>query len=364
MLDRFHVPPDDEVRVHEVALRKTVTEVFEAAGVPAEDAAQAADVLVYADLRGIETHGVSNMLRVYRKLYEEGKLNPRPTFRLIKESDAGASYDGEGGLGIIQVPRAMRVAIEKASRHGVGAVTVRNIGHTGAIGYYAMMAADEEMVGLSMTASGSQVLPTFAGEPRLGTNPIAFAAPTRDQPRLFFDAAMSAIASNKIRLADRVGSSLLPGWIASWNGTPIMEEAPPPKDDLRQLPLGSTRELGSHKGYGLALMVEVLATLLSGDVPRMLDQNTGSRHIVAAFDIRAFTDLEQYYDTIDRMLTTLLETPPMPGQEQVVYPGWPEEQELRERTEHGIPLHREVVEWFNRTTDELGLERLETLTPA
>lgn len=365
MLDRFHVPSADEVRVDAEELRLAVHNIFLAHGVPEADAEQGADVLVYADLRGVETHGVSNMLRRYVAEYQSGKLNPTPALNVVQESPSSATVDGDRGLGIIQVPKAMRIAIERARTQGVGIVTVRNVGHTGAIGYYANMAADVDMVGLSMTASGSQVVPTFAGESRMGTNPIAVSAPTGKTPRLLFDAAMSSIAGNKITLAHRVGSLLLPGWIAGDDGAPIMEETPAPDrmaGQIPQLPLGSTRELSSHKGFGLALMVEVLATMLSGALPRMLDPEGGSRHFLAAFDIAAFTDLDGFKQRIDQMLQHLLDTPPAAGHERVIYPGVSEAEELVARTERGIPLHREVIAWFDQTTDELNLPRLETLT--
>ncbi|HLT21212.1 MAG TPA: Ldh family oxidoreductase [Thermomicrobiales bacterium] len=362
MLERFHVPEADQIRVPPEALRATVERIFMAVGVPEEDARQGADVLVYADLRGVETHGVSNMLRVYVQQYRTGQLNPTPELHYVIESPSGLVIDGDRGLGLIQCPKVMRLVIEKAREQGVATASIRNLGHTGPIGYHAMLAAQQDMVGLSMTASGSQVLPALAAEPRMGTNPIAVAAPAGERPWLLFDAAMSAIASNKIRIARRLGVPLHPGWVASWTGTPIMEETPVPEDgDFHQLPLGSTRELGAHKGFGLALMVEVLATLLSGSVPRMLDPEVGSRHFLAAFDIAAFTDVERFKQTMDDMLGMLLETKPAPGAERVIYPGVAEAETLAERSKNGIPYHREVIEWFDQVTAELNIERLERL---
>jgi LDH2 family malate/lactate/ureidoglycolate dehydrogenase len=362
VLERFHVPTEDQVRVSEAALRATIEDIFQAVGVPEDDARQAADVLVYADMRGVETHGVSNMLRTYVQQYRAGALNPTPSLEIVSESNAGMVIDGGRGLGSIQCPKAMRLVIERARENGVGVAAVRNLGHTGAIGYYAMMAAEQDMVGLSMTASGSQVLPALAAEPRMGTNPIAIAAPAGERPWLLFDAATSAIAGNKIRIARRLGISLHPGWVASWNGAPIMEESPVPNDgDFHQLPLGSTRELGAHKGFGLGLMVEVLATMLSGSVPRMLDPGVGSRHFLAAFDIASFTDLDGFKQTMDEMLGTLLATKPAPGAERVIYPGVSEHETLQERQRDGIPLHQEVIGWFDEITADLGVAKLETL---
>jgi L-2-hydroxycarboxylate dehydrogenase (NAD+) len=359
MLERFHVPTDEEVRVAEDALRSTVESIFTALGIPEEDAAQGADVLLYADLRGVETHGVSNMLRIYVNQYQSGQLNPTGRLTILNERPSTAAVDGGNTLGIFQGPKAMRIAIDKARATGAGIVTVRNVGHTGAVGYHAMLAANEDMIGVSLTAGGALVVPTFGAEPRLGTNPISIAAPVGNHPTFLFDAATSAVAGNKLTIASRLGVTLHPGWITSWNGAPIMEEAYlPERGQYMQLPLGSTREMGSHKGYGLALMNEVLCSILGSSLPSMLDRESGSKQFLAAYDISAFGDVERFKASMDDMLQALLKTPPAPGQERVVYPGIPEEEELQERTSNGIPLHTEVIEWFNATCDALGVERL------
>src|SRR5207249_2273147 len=162
------------------------------------------------------------------------------------------------------------------------------------------------------TGAGLSVVPTFAAKPLLGTNPIALAAPARHEAPMLFDAATSAIAGNKIRLAMRVGSPLLPGWVTDKEGIPIMEEKPVfDRDEFYQAPLGGTREQGSHKGYGLALMAEVLSTVLSGALPTMLVAGSGSKNHFAAYNIEAFTDPEQFKDTMDQMLKTLRTAKPV-----------------------------------------------------
>jgi LDH2 family malate/lactate/ureidoglycolate dehydrogenase len=161
---------------------------------------------------------------------------------------------------------------------------------------------------------------------------------------------------------------MAPGWIADADGTPILEERRLEPGDqyagntFSLLPLGSTRDQGSHKGYGLGLMVEVLTTLLAGSVPTMLeDDRPLARHHFAAYDIAAFGDVDAFKATMDRMLTFLRETPAAPGHERVVYPGLFEHETERDRRANGIPLHREVIDWFDRCTGELGVARLETL---
>jgi LDH2 family malate/lactate/ureidoglycolate dehydrogenase len=359
ILERFKVPAKDQVHVSEAALRRTVTQIFEKLGLTPEDAAEGADVLTMTDLRGVETHGVSNMLRAYVRDFQARKLDPRPGWRLVRESPGTAVIDAERRLGIIVGPKAMRLAIAKARTVGVGVVTVFNSGHFGAIGHYAMQAAQEGLVGVCFTGAGLSVVPTFAAKPLLGTNPIALAAPARHEAPMLFDAATSAIAGNKIRLAMRVGSPLLPGWVTDRDGTPIMEEKPVfDRDDIYQLPLGGSREQGSHKGYGLALMAEVLSTVLSGALPTMLVPGSGSKNHFAAYDIAAFTDPEQFRDTMDQMLKTLRTAQPAPGQERVLYPGLSEAEEIVERRARGIPLHKEVLQWFAECTAQLGVPPL------
>ena len=361
ILDRFKVPQKDQVFVSEAALRDTVARIFEKLGLTPADAAEGADVLTMTDLRGVETHGVSNMLRAYVRDYKAGKLDPAPGWRLVRESPGTAVIDAERRLGIIVGPKAMRLAMEKARTVGVGIVTVFNSGHFGAIGHYAMQAAQHDMVGVCFTGAGLSVVPTFASRPMLGTNPIAIAAPARHEAPLLFDAATSAIAGNKIRLAIRVASPLLPGWVTDKDGIPIMEEKPVfDRDQFYQAPLGGTREQGSHKGYGLALMAEVLSTMLAGALPTMLAAGSGSKNHFAAYDIAAFTDVEQFKDSMDAMLRALRTATPAPDQERVLYPGLSEAEELETRRAHGIPLHKEVIEWFRQCTSELGIAPLVT----
>src|SRR3989475_1671147 len=321
ILERFKVPAKDQVLVSEAALRRTVTQIFEKLGLSPEDSAEGADVLTMTDLRGVETHGVSNMLRAYVRDYKAGKLDPRPGWRIVRESPGTAVIDAERRLGIIVGPKAMRLAIDKARTVGVGVVTVYNSGHFGAIGHFAMQAAQQNMVGVCFTGAGLSVVPTFAAKPMLGTNPIAVAAPARREAPMLFDAATSAIAGNKIRLAIRLGSPLLSGWVTDKEGNPITEEKPVfDRDEHHQLPPGGTRQQGSHKGYGFALMAQVLSTVLAGALPTMLAPGGGSKNHFAAYNIEAFTDLEQFKDTMDEMLKTLRTAKPAPGQDRVLYP--------------------------------------------
>jgi LDH2 family malate/lactate/ureidoglycolate dehydrogenase len=319
-----------------------------------EGARTATDVLITNDLRGVETHGVSNLVRRYVQEFGNGNLNPRPVTRVVRETATTATIDGDNGLGAHLGPLGMELAIEKAREYGIGAVSMFNSGHLAGCGYYAMMAAEQDMIGHCMTAGGArQTLPTWGAEQRLGTNPIAYAAPARNQPPFLFDVATTQIAGNKIGLARRLGVNLLPGWIANEDGTPTTEEVPAP-EKYRLLHIGGTRENGSHKGYGFALMNEIMCNELSGSGPGPLIGPHGG-HFFAAYRIDAFTDLEQFKDDMDSLLSTMAATKPAPGHDRVLYAGLSEAEETEKRTREGIPYHKEVIEWYRSIGAELGV---------
>ena len=312
MLDRFKIKQQDTVRVDEAALRPTVEAIFRKMSETEEDARIAADVLVSADLRGVDTHGVSNLLRQYVQRYGEGVLNPSAQIRVLRESPSAATVDSDNGLGIITTPKAMEIAIEKARHTGVGMVTVTNGKHLGMAAYHAMIPLRHDMIGVCMTSCPPTVVPTFGSIPRLGTNPIALAAPAGKEPPFVFDAATSVIPDNKVHIARRLGVDLLPGWLADDNGSPVMEPTPAPSPH-RLLPLGSVRETSSHKGYGLACIVDILCGVLSlAGFGAGRGRGTFA-HFVAAFDVEAFADTTEFKSMMDDYLQTLKETPPLPA---------------------------------------------------
>ena len=350
MLKHFQVPDDIAVRVDVERLRSVTEQVFMHCGVPESEARRGADVLIFADESGIDTHGVSNMLRSYVSGYNAKTMNPDPQLKIVKETPSTATVDGDGGLGLMIAPKAMEIAISKAREVGTGVVAVRNSGHLGAAGYHAMMAAEQDMIGWCMTAGGKAMIPTFGAEAQLGTNPIAFAAPGNNEPVFLFDAAMTSIAGNKIGLANRLGKEMSPGWVANADGTPDMEGGSMvdfvANTTRAQLPVGSTRELGSHKGYSLGVMVDILCGQLSFAPGFNSLARTRRAHFVAAYSVDAFGDVDEFKENMDGMLKGLAATKPMPGHDRVYYAGLPEHETRIERRETGVPLHPEVVEWF------------------
>ena len=349
----FQLPEEQTVRVSADELLARTARLLRAAGVPAEDAALAADGLVSADLRGVDTHGVSNMLRWYLYMYREKLMNPTPAWRVTRETPATANIDSDGGLGLVVTPKAMALAIEKARAVGMGVVTLHNARHLGMAQYHALLALPHDMIGVCLTASGPYMVPTYGRDPRLGTNPIAVAAPCATEPPFVFDAATTAIAGNKVIIAHRLGVPLPPGVLAEDDGTPIAASIAAPSAYTRLLPLGSLPEMGSHKGYGLACVVEVLTNLLGGLTFATRLGRTGHNHCVMALDINGFSDVAEFKQTMDEFVQMLKATPPAPGCERVLVPGQPEWEAEQERRVRGIPLHREVLAWFEQTEAEM-----------
>lgn len=349
---RFDVPDSVAVRVPAGAITATAASLFVALGLSEEHAARAADVLVYADLRGIDSHGVSNMFPFYVTWLDSGALHARPVPKVVREAPATATVDDDRALGLATSHDAMGSAIERASRYGVGSVAVTNSGHFGAAAYWAALALPHDMIGLAVTIGGLQVAPTHGARAMVGLNPIAVAVPAGAEAPFVFDASMSSVAGNKIRIARRLGATVAPGWIARPDGTPIMTETPVP-DDFLMLPLGGTREIGSHKGYGLAVIVDILAGVLSGTGPGFLHPRDVSHHFTA-WRIDAFRDVAEFKADMDALLGGLRSCPPAPGADRVLYAGLAEAEALADRSARGIPYHPDVVDWFRRTCAERG----------
>ena len=353
MLERFKVPEDIAVRVAPDTMRAAVEGIFAALGMSAADAAKCTDVLVYADVRGIDSHGVSNMMRPYVAGLKGGHINPTPRMTRVRDFPAAVSVDGDRGLGLGQGKELMELACERAKDNGVAVVTAFNSGHYGPSAYFAHLALEHDMIGVSMTAGGMQVAPTQGAEPLLGLNPIGIAAPSQDEPPFIFDASMSSVAGNKIQLLRRVGGKVLPGWVAQADGTPVMAEADVPERFL-MLPLGATREIGSHKGFGLSMLVEVLCSALTGTGAGP-HRRQGTAHYFMAYNVAAFTDVDTFKADMDAYLRSILDCKPAHGEQRVVYPGIPEHEAEADRRANGIPYHPEVLEWFNGVMNELGI---------
>lgn len=353
--ERFTVPDSIAERVPEVTMRHTVEGIFRTQGLSESDAAQAADTLLYADLRGIDSHGVSNMFPIYMHWFSQGLINPTAEPAVIREAAAVATIDDRAGLGLATGPKAMDLAIAKAEQCGIGAVSVTNGRHYGAAGYHAHRAVPHAMIGVSMTIGGLMVVPTFGSKPMVGLNPIAVAVTGGRHPDFVFDASMSSVAGNKIRIAQRLGATVLPGWISDGQGNPILSESPVP-EEWWMLPTGGVRDGGSHKGYSLAMMVDVLCGVLGGDPPGFVRPPGDVSHHFLAYKIDAFCDVDEFTDHMEMFLTGLVETPPAEDHDRVVYAGLVASETEADRRENGIPYHPDVVRYFRDTAAEVGAD--------
>jgi LDH2 family malate/lactate/ureidoglycolate dehydrogenase len=337
------------VTVRPDSLKSFAATALTRVGVPPDQAAEAADVLVWANLHGIDTHGVRNLKRSYVDPLAKGRIKPVPAFCIEQETSVTARVDGDQGLGLVAGPWAMRLAMAKARDHGLGMVVVRNSHHFGAAGYHAMLAVAEDMIGISLTgrllAEGvtAGVVPTFGKTPRLSTNPISVACPAGVEPAFLLDMATSIAPMNRIWLYQETSRTLPLGWGLDEAGQPTTDPAA-----LRHLlPLGGTREMGGHKGYALALVVEILCALLSGGWDRNAEGKfvqTGDGHFFGAIRVDAFRAVTDFKDGMDALIQSLHATEPLDPAQPVLVPGEPEAKARQARSQTGIPLAPNVVE--------------------
>ena len=339
--------------------------MFKHFGVPDEEAQLASEVLATSDLRGIESHGVARLYS-YFDMLNAGRINPTPKVKIVRESASTATVDGDNGLGLVVGPQANKIAMDKADEAGTGWVSVSNTNHYGMAGYYVLEALKRDIIGWSMTNSTKLVAPLWGGERMLGTNPIAIAFPGKEEPAIVIDMATSACAYGKIEIAKRKEEPVPKGWAINKDGGHT-EDPNEMVEGGAQLPLGSFREMGGHKGYCLASMVDILCCVLSGAnwgpwaPPFALRQEIPSRsvgkgigHFFGAMKIDAFIDVDEFKSQIDDWVRTFRKTKPQPGTEGVLIPGDPERAEEAVRREQGIPLVMPVIEDLKRIGTEIG----------
>ena len=347
---------EEMTRVDHRKLKRFVASSFEKLGVPKEDAEIAANVLVQADLRGVDTHGVIRFSpnAWYVKWLTEGSLTARPKLRVVSESATTALIDGDRGMGMVIGHRAMEMAIEKAKSAGVAMVGVRNSRHYGMSAYYGMLALPHDMIGIAMTNASRQVVPTFGREARFGTNPMCFAVPADKELPYVLDMATTTAAAGKLELAARLGKSIPGGWALDENAASTTDPRAAQKA-RRLLPLGGTRESGSHKGYGLAILVEILCGVLTGTITALNANQDPRGHFFAAVRVGAFRPAAEFKRDMDRLIIDLKSTPPAEGQERVYVAGEIEFETAQERAEHGIPLHGSVLKGLRQVAEQLGV---------
>ncbi|HMT75363.1 MAG TPA: Ldh family oxidoreductase [Chitinophagaceae bacterium] len=328
--------------------------VFKAIGCSDEHSVTAAEALLSADLRGIDSHGVAR-LSGYVRLWDVKRVNPTPNIKIIHETPSTAVIDGDSGLGLVIAPFAMKVAIEKAKQVGTGWVSVQNSNHFGIAAHHAMMALEHEMIGVAMTNASPLVAPTFSVDKMLGTNPICVAAPAGNEPAFVADLATTTAANGKLEILQRKNIEAPIGWVQDAEGK-SSTDANILKKGGALLPLGGDREHGSHKGYSLGAIVDLFSALLSGAnyapwvppfpayVPMPSQQpGKGIGHFLGAMRVDAFRPAAEYKEHMDNWIGGFRKAKPMPGQEKVLVPGDPEREFEAKRVKNGIPLLEAVV---------------------
>jgi L-2-hydroxycarboxylate dehydrogenase (NAD+) len=350
-----------------------VVEVLTKLGTPPDDARICADVLLASDLKGIESHGVGRLKYYYDRI-QAGQHRAQTRMEIVKETETTAVVDGHHGMGHVIAYRSMRLAIDKARQYGLGAVAVRNSTHFGIAGYYPLMAVKEGMMGLTVTNARPSIAPTFGTEPMLGTNPIAFAAPSDMDFPFYFDGATSISQRGKIEVAARAEEPVPAGWVIDAEGNPITDPSQI-LADLGQaaaafLPLGGAGEsFAGYKGYDLATTVEILsASLCSGVFMKDLlgfAQDGSQRpfmlgHFFLAIDIEHFIPLEVSKRITGEILRALQASRKTPGQERIYVAGEKEHEREKIVRERGIPVNHNLRRELQAMRDELkiaGYER-------
>lgn len=346
-------------------LREFAEKVFIKMGCPADDAKLASEVLLSADLRGVDSHGVAR-LTGYVRLWETKRINATPNVRVVHETPSTAVVDGDGGLGLVVAPKAMKVAMEKAEKVGTGWVAVKNSNHFGIAGYHAMMGLEHDMIGIAMTNASPLVAPTYSLEKLLGTNPIAVAIPAQDQPAFVADFATTTAANGKLEILQRKSLEAPTGWIQDKDGA-ISTNPHELKSGGALLPLGGDRDHGSHKGYCLGAWVDIFSAVLSGAnygpwVPPFVSflpmpdnpVGEGIGHFFGAMRIDGFRPAAEFKSHMDNWISTFRNARAVEG-EKVQIPGDYERAESEKRMVEGIYLLPPVEKDLKELAEKMGV---------
>jgi LDH2 family malate/lactate/ureidoglycolate dehydrogenase len=344
------------MRVPSSQIKGQLVSVFRAWGMSEAHADTTAEMMVETDLRGVDSHGIS-MLPTYDQEFRNGRLNMRPVFKTVRDAAATALIDADASLGHPVSAYAMNLAVDKCRESGVAVVSVVNSHHFGAAGCYSKIAADRGVIGM-VTAStrGVTMVPTFGAEPVMGTNPLAFAAPARRNPPFQLDMATTTVAAGKVKVYKLNHRPLPSGWVVDGQGQPVTDEAEAfryvferPEGGIS--PVGGTRAMASHKGYGLAVMVHILGGVLSGASFSPIRNRTQKPsdphnigHFFMAIDPRAFRDEGEFENDLDQVIDVLHNAKRADPAQPVMVAGDPEQITRRERLEAGVPIPDDLMD--------------------
>ncbi len=326
-------------------------------GVGEEDARITAQILVAADLRGVDSHGVAHLGPFYINWIKAGRVKVKPQIKVFSHASSTAIMDGDEGLGFVVGYRAMEEAMQRAEKTGSGFVAVRNSTHFGAGAYYAMMALSRDMIGISLTQGGRGIVAPGSRGRGLGLNVISIAIPAKEETPFVLDMATGVVAGGKLELATRNQTPIPEGWAVDMDGNPVTEVA---RATGGILPLGGTPQLGAYKGFGLTTLVDILCSTLSGglSIPER-ESGPGSsgkaNHFFGALRIDGFMPADEFKERMDAMIKAHHELPRAQGVDRIYLAGEVEQDTERQRRQ-GIPLHPSVITSLQEIAKELGIE--------
>jgi len=333
-------------------LKEFCTQILQKVGLPEPDADLTADNLLFANLRGTDTHGVSR-LSIYIQLIEGKVVNTTPDLTIIKDNGASLLVDADNALGQVCGGFAMKLAIERAKKSGISWVGVRNSGHLGALAYWAMMALPHGMIGICTTSTPSLLAPWGGKEPGVGNNPFAIAIPTGKEMPLVLDMALSIVARGNLFLAAKEGKKIPEGWAIDKNGRPTQD----PNAALE----GSVLPIGTYKGAGIAMMIDVLCGVLTGSaygrdigsvIPPDLSKPLGFGHVMMAIPVNGFIPMDEFTSRLNQYVDQLKQSPPADGFDEIVIPNEKEFYTEINRKKQGIPLTRTNVDELCRLAEK------------
>lgn len=356
------IPPEDFVRVEWTSLKRYIAEIFYALGTPHDEAEIAADVLVTADLMGIESHGVQRLKR-YTMGIRIGSVRPKATISIVKETPTTVLIDGGASLGQIVAYRAMEIAIEKAKSSGVAIVGVRNSHHFGIAGYYALQAIRRNMIGIVATNSEPLMSYTYTVGRNIGTNPIAIGFPTKTPPPILFDASTSIVPIGRIEVYAKQNRRIPLGWALSPEGS-LTDD---PRDVLVRggslLPLGGFgEEFGGHKGSGLALAIDILCGVLTGANYGALVKHTTAKepanvgHFIMAIDIDRISSLDFFLEKIEEYKKYIKSLKKVSENVEIWLPGEKAWLTMETRKKIGVPIHKNILKEIKEEGERLGIK--------
>jgi len=343
-------------------LRSFTETVFEKMGVPEEDAKIAADVLIEADLRGFDSHGVARLFPCYNRI-KRGLIEARPKIDIEWLTPTTGHVDGGNGLGMVVGFRAMEACLSRAQEFGAAFLTVNRSNHFGIAGYYSSMALKQDMIGIALSNASPRVVPTGGTTGILGTNPLSVAIPRRGASPFILDMSTSVVSSGKLDVAVRKGEEIPKGWVYP-SVAPFLDGDGVVPMSVLQYPLGGEAKTGGYKGYGLALLVDILSGVLSGAhfgsrlASSKIEAEANIGHFFGALSLRGFRSTEEFERDFDLLVKDVKSSPREPGVDRILIPGEPEIEKKVESLRRGIPLLPSVMEKLTRIASELNLSPL------